>query len=182
MNYIAEYDALGYDLEINEERAVALCKRRSPRARLGYKIEFNYRYGSVERLYEHVAKFIADVKANIERKAKAKADAKAAKEALLADVKVGDLFAGSFSYESTYPFGYEVVEVKGKSLVVREVRLDVIEGTEYGMSCMRRAVKGAYVGEPMTKRLTAYGSIKIGSGSYAYKKAWDSELYNSWYG
>ena len=87
---IEKYEARGLELKIDEEKITAVCHRPTKRARLGYKTEFAYRYGSVARMIAHVEQFLVDLDRADQRKEErkiARAAAKAAAEAAKAKAK-----------------------------------------------------------------------------------------------
>ena len=95
---IAKYEEQNLTLVINKERLVARCERRAPRARLGVKIEFNYRFQSAERMMQYVEEFIEDrIKAKKLREER-KIEEKLQSVQLSQAVKVGDLFVDSWGY------------------------------------------------------------------------------------
>ena len=58
---IAKFEERGYELAMDYGNNVAKCVRPAPRARLGYKIEFNYRFGSEARMIEYCEDFLASL-------------------------------------------------------------------------------------------------------------------------
>ena len=77
MEFIEKFAAEGLELTVDAERPVAMCVRPSPRARLGYKIEFNYVFGSFERMNQYLEEFLA----GLERAKKVKEERKIARAA-----------------------------------------------------------------------------------------------------
>lgn len=179
---VALFEKNGYILEINEEANIALCKRVAPRARLGYKTEFHYRYGSAEVMFSECEKWIDRVVTNLETRKKEKEKRKAKAAELAAGVKVGDIFVDSWGYEQTNIDMYEVVaKPSPKTVVVREIGYETVEGSEGHMCENVRAVPGSFIGKEMKKRLDNYGGFKTSSFSCARPTTTDSTHYRSWY-
>ena len=180
MEFIEKFAAEGLELTVDAERPVAMCVRPSPRARLGYKIEFNYVFGSFERMNQYLEEFLA----GLERAKKVKEERKiaraAAKAAALESVKVGDLFVASWGWEQTNVDAYQVVEKKGATVARREIALESIEGSEGFMSDRCRPLKNRFIGERFTKRITGKG-INIDDVRYASPAAEGKDFYRSWY-
>ena len=179
---IAKYEEQNLTLVINKERLVARCERRAPRARLGVKIEFNYRFQSAARMMQYVEEFIEDrIKAKKLREER-KIEEKLQSVQLSQAVKVGDLFVDSWGYEQTQVDLYQVVaKPSAKTVVVRPIACATVEGSE-GRDCRYvRAVPNAFIGEEIKKRLDNYGGFKTYSYSSARPTTTESKHYNSWY-
>ena len=170
----------GLQLTIDAERPVAKCVRFTKRARMGYKIEFNYRFGTVERMFDYCADYLknlAEFEAyQAERKAKRAAERAAAKE----NVKEGDIFVASWGWEQTNVDAYQVVAKKGATVTLREIALESVEGSEAFMSDRVVPVKDAFIGEEFEKRITGRG-INISDCQYASPMGDREDFYRSWY-
>jgi hypothetical protein len=179
---IALYKEHNFDLQIDEERIIARCDRPAPRARLGYKNEFHYRYRTVERMYEACQEFIENHVKRLQWREEEKARKKVQAVAMAANVKVGDIFIDSWGWEQTNVDFYQVVaKPSAKTIVVREIACETVEGSE-GMMCRNvRAVPDAFIGEEMKKRIDNYGGFKTSSFSSARPTTAEKEHYNSWY-
>jgi hypothetical protein len=81
------------------------------------------------------------------------------------DFKVGDIFSTSWGYDQTNVEFYEVVEVRGAILVVREIGQNVV--SEGSGSDKVTAVPGKFIGKPLRVRPTA-GYVTI-EGHHASK-------------
>lgn len=183
MNALVEqFEKYGFILEVSEERLVARCDRVAPRARLGYKNEFRYKFSSVERMYEYVSNFIAKELEYRERVAAEKQARKDRAKELAANVKVGDIFVDSWGYEQTNLDFYQVVaKPSAKTVIVREIACETVEGSEGQMCRDVRAVPNAFIGKEMKKRIDNYGGFKTSSFSCARPTSADRKHYNSWY-
>ena len=169
-------------LTIDVIKKIAKCVRPAPRARFGFKPVYHTRYNTVERMYEAAQQFIdnriADQASEVIRKA-----AKKVKAAELAEnVKVGDLFVDSWGYEQTQVDLYQVVaKPTAKTVIVREIACETVEGSE-GYDCRYvRAVPNNFIGEETKKRLDNYGGFKTYSHSSARPTTAEAKHYNSWY-
>ena len=179
---IAKYEEQNLVLVIDQERLVARCDRPAPRARLKFKNEFHYRFKTVERMTEYVENFIED-RIKVKQMREERKIAQKLNAAKLANnVKVGDIFVDSWGYEQTQVDFYEVVaKPTAKTVVVRPIAGQTVEGSE-GHDCRRvSAVAGAFVGEEMKKRLDNYGGFKTSSFSSARPTTAQETFHNSWY-
>ena len=177
---IAKFEERGYELKMDYGNNVAMCVRPSARARLGYKIEFNYRFGSEARMIEYCEDFLVSLDRAAAYKEERKiARANARKEAI-ANVKEGDIYVASWGWEQTNVDAYQVVAKKGASVVLREIALESIEGSEGFMSDRVRPVKDAFIGEEFKKRIVGK-HINVDDIRCALPAAEDKEFYRSWY-
>lgn len=179
---IAKYEEQKLTLFINKERLVARCERPAPRALLGVKTVFNYRFQSVERMMQYVEKFIEDRIESEKLREERKFEQKLQSIQLARAVKVGDLFVDSWGYEQTQVDLYQVVaKPSAKTVTVRPIACETVEGSE-GRDCRYvRAVPNAFIGEEIKKRLNNYGGFKTYSYSSARPTTAESKHYNSWY-
>jgi len=179
---IARYEEQGLTLTMNEETMIARCQRPAPRARLGVKNEFHVRYRSVERMFEACVEFIDNRIAVKKYREEQKVAQKIKAAQLAADTKVGDIFVDSWGYEQTQVDLYQVVaKPTAKTVIVREIACETVEGSE-GYDCRNvRAVPNAFVGEEIKKRLDNYGGFKTRSHSCARPTTAEATHYNSWY-
>lgn len=177
---IAKFEERGYQLEIDANRIVAKCLRETKRARLGYKIEFNYQFQSVARMIEYIENYLAGLERAEKYKAERKVKRALERKAAVENVAVGDMFVASWGWEQTNVDAYQVVAKKGASVVLREIALESIDGSE-GFMCDRvRPVKDAFIGEEFTKRITGR-YIKIDDVRSAGPAEEGKEFYRSWY-
>lgn len=170
----------GFQLTIDEERKVAKCVRFTKRARLGYKIEFNYRFGTAQRMFDHCCEFLAGLARAEEVKAERKAKRAAEKAEALAKVQEGDIFVASWGWEQTNIDAYQVVAKKGATVTLREIAVASVEGSEGFMSDRVVPVLNHFIGERFTKRITGRG-INIDDVRYASPAEEGKDFYRSWY-
>lgn len=92
-----------------------------------------------------------------ERQAKAERSAadKARREAMRRQLEVGTILVASWGYEQTNVDFYQVVELRGADVIIRPI---ASRTTETGhMSGKAEPVAGSFTGEPMRKRIGAFG-------------------------
>jgi hypothetical protein len=112
------------------------------------KPSFHYRYRSNEAREESIAKWLTHQVDNHKRKQ----EQREAKKNVSYDVKVGDIFRSSWGYDQTNVDYFQVIEVKNKTLTVREIGA----GRTYEQhgDCGRCSpVRDAFIGPTQTKRL-----------------------------
>jgi hypothetical protein len=149
---------------------------------LGYKNEFHYKFSSLERMYEYLSNFIADRLKVQEIRAKRKEKESRESRRVGGKVSVGDIFVDSWGYEQTQVDFYQVVaKPSAKTIVVREIACETVEGSEGPMYRDVRAVPNAFIGEEMKKRIDKYGGFKTSSFSCARPTTAEAKHYNSWY-
>lgn len=177
---IKEFAAKGLKLTFDAERLVATCIRETKRARMGYKVEFCYRFKTAERMYQYCEGYLAGIEEAAARKEERKVARAAARKEAQENVKKGDIFVASWGWEQTNVDAYQVVEKKGATVTLREVALETVKGSEGYMSDRVRPVLNHFVGEAFTKRITGKG-ININDCQYATPAAEGKEFYRSWY-
>lgn len=180
LNLIEKYESRGLQLEIDEAKITAVCNRPSKRARLGYKTEFAYRYGSVERMIEHVEQFLVDLDRAEQWKQERKVARAAAKAAALESVKEGDIYVASWGWEQTNIDAYQVIARKGSTVTLREIAVATVEGSEGFMSDRVVPVKDAFIGDAFKKRITGQ-YINIDDVRSAGPAEEGKDFYRSWY-
>ena len=177
---IEKYEARGLELKIDEEKITAVCHRPTKRARLGYKTEFAYRYGSVARMIAHVEEFLAGLERADQWKEERKIARAAAKAAALESVKEGDIFVASWGWEQTNIDAYQVVARKGATVTLREIAVASVEGSESFMSDRVVPVKNEFIGGEFKKRITGK-HINIDDVRMATPAEEGKDFYRSWY-
>ena len=180
LNLIEKYESRGLELEIDESKITAVCKRPTKRARLGYKTEFAYRYGSVARMIEHVEQFLVDLDRAEQWKQERKVARAAAKAAALESVKEGDMYVASWGWEQTNIDAYQVIAKKGATVTLREIATASVEGTEGFMSDQCVPVKNEFIGGEFKKRITGK-YINIDDVRMAGLTEEGKTFYRSWY-
>ena len=177
---IENFAIQGLQLTIDSERPVAKCVRFSKRARLGYKVEFNYSFGTVERMYEYCAQYLKNLQETARRKEERKVARAVAKAAALESVKEGDIYVASWGWEQTNIDDYQVVAKKGATVTLREIAVASIEGSESFMSDRVVPVKNEFIGGEFKKRITGK-YINIDDIRHAGPAEEGKDFYRSWY-
>ncbi len=100
-----------------------------------------------------------------------KAEAQAKRKAWVNDYKVGDLLRTCWGYDQTNVEYYEVVEVRGKHVMIREIMQKRVETHSLQGNCV--PLPGHYrdgkAGEPMRKLATEQG-VRISSCQWASRE------------
>jgi hypothetical protein len=145
-----------------KNRAVAVAyggKRNNP--------DWHYRFANGERLNAKINEYVA----NLQAREQAKAEYRAAKKVPV-KVEVGDIFKAAWGYDQTNIDYYEVVNVVGKMIDVREIGQQR-EGNGLYMQGVCVPVPGAFVGGVMRKLVQGNNGqnahFKIASYANAYK-------------
>jgi hypothetical protein len=90
-----------------------------------------------------------------------------ARKAWAPTYQVGDIFGTCWGYEQTNREYFEIIEIKGKFAVLREIAQErTSDGWERGM-CV--PLPGQYVGEPIRRKMSEHG-IKIDDVRWASHK------------
>lgn len=128
------------------------------------KPDFHTRFGKKERAEQYVSDWMTRLQLHAQEKIERREARKAAPNPL----QVGDILRSMWGYEQTNIDYYEVTALIGKHTVeIREVAR-ISEGT-LSMQGVCVPKPGAYIGEPMRKRSSGEGSVKINSFSWASK-------------
>ena len=170
----------GFQLTIDEDRNTAMCVRFTKRARMGYKVEFNYRFGTAQRMFDHCVEFLTGIARAEEFKAERKAKRTAERVESVANVKEGDIYVASWGWEQTNVDAYQVVAKKGATVTLREIALCSVEGSEQFMADRVKPVKDVFIGAEFKKRITGR-SINISSCETAFPMGDREDFYRSWY-
>ena len=141
-----------------------------------------YRFASVEKQMAHVQEVIeAEVKYMEAKRATAEK-----KKNAVCPFKVGDILTGSWGYDQTNAEAYQVVEVKGKSVVIKSLAFETEKDSEGFMSCRVMPVKDSFSEDSkgMLKRPQTYNGenwyVKLNHSCHL--SLWSgSSMYSSWY-
>lgn len=178
--YTKEFHNLGYELEINGD--IACLKRVSKRARRGYKIVWNYRFKTLERMEKYIKESYDNIIYSLQQKEQRRQEKKERDAKALAAVQVGDIFVDSWGYEQTQVDFYEVIEKPSKCyIILRPIASESIEATG-PMSDRVKPAPGEFTGNPIRKKLNGQ-SFKVNSYSWAYKVSdpKNETFHRSWY-
>ena len=121
-----------------------------------------------------VAQWITDVCVEAAASAQPGASPREPAEPEAEGIKKGDIFVSSWGYDQTNVDFYEIVDVKGKIVVIREIHKRVTPGSHGSDKVM--PIPGNYDGEPMRKRPSyRNGKPSIKMTDYAWAYPWDGK-------
>ena len=190
-NLIANYEGFGYHHSIKEEPLItAYCVRIKSKARFKKPL-FNFRFRSIERMIEYCTEWIERVEKNVNAENERKAIKKEAQKNMNHNFVKGSIIYNSWGYDQTNIDFYQIIEVKAKSVILREIASSYVKGSEGFMCANVKPVKDYFVGEPILKRIVTSvnysGSISYSISSkhgcfcnYIESKE-ESGVYSSWY-
>lgn len=167
---------------------------------LGYsykrnKPDWNYNFKTREQMDHYAAAWVQNLRDVKAMKEGFKAKRKAARS-LPNPFKVGDILHYSWGYDQTNCEFYQVIEVRERSVVIREIGHKPVEGSQGFMSQSVKPDKDRFLsprcdgddqGKPLTKVVQwatwneepyAYLSMDYGSATLVNE---DSKHYSSWY-
>lgn len=122
------------------------------------KPDFHYRYTTEQKRDEAILNFFKRVEANIQYKKELKEEQKKLRANFLTKIEVGSIFSTCWGYEQTNVEWYQVTQIKGSTVHIREIAAD-IKATGY-MSGETSPIKNAFVGEAL-KRIIRGTGIRI---------------------
>ncbi len=131
---------------------------------------WHYRFHSEGNRNEQIRKTVEARKQTIERKQKERAE----KASFVHGLKPGDIMVCSWGYDQTNIDFYQVTDVRGKNVIIREIASKVVESSEHQDTVV--PVKDHFIGEPMVKRpggTTGHPSIAV--HSFASAHLWDGK-------
>ncbi len=109
-----------------------------------------------------------------ERRTANKAERKREKDQFKHDLKVGDILYSSWGYDQTNIDFYQVIKTTGKSVLIQEIKSDMIDTTGYDSGKVV-PVKDSFVEKEkaMMKRVQKGNYIRI--ASFALASPWDGQ-------
>jgi len=188
-NLIEKYESLGFHLSVKEEPIfVGYCTKKVSKARFPKPL-FNYRFRNAERMAEFCKEWIERVEININTEKARKEQKKIAQQNMSHNYKVGQVLYNSWGYDQTNINFYQIVGVKEKSIILREIASSYVAGSEGFMSARVKPVENAFIGEPILKKVVVSVSyngnvsyyIKAKHGCFCEYGANESGVYSSWY-
>ena len=117
---------------------------------------WNYVYKTEKARDQKIADTIASRRGLRRRKATKVAE----KRAFVHDFKVGDIVSTSWGWDQTQVEFFQVVEVRGADLIVREIAQRNVDGGGQGSDRVV-AVPGDFVGKPIRVRPQSGGGLKV---------------------
>jgi hypothetical protein len=184
----------GYKIELTENRhgkpVARLFKLLTAGRNKGeFKVMEGYYFPTEQRREEWIKEKVARINSDI----KAKSDKKGLKATIRANMQhgfeVGQIYYDSWGYDQTNIDFYQVIEVKEKSVIIREIGAEFVPGTQ-GMDCSNvKPRPGSWAGEPRLKHIQFYlqndGNphyyIKSRHGSISLYDNREKGVYSSWY-
>jgi hypothetical protein len=143
------------------------------------KPDFYYNFRTSEQREKYLAEYIK----RLESIQKYKEEQKAKRQTFQHTLKIGDILECSWGYEQTNVDFYQVLEVKGKMVKIREIKSSMPNGETGFMTGHVIPLKDQFIEkEPeMLKRVGEGNSVSI--ESYASASPWDGlPCRVSWYG
>jgi hypothetical protein len=180
----------GQEIKVDGVNAVVYLDGLVARAYEGKrnKPSFNYIFRSEDQAKAYIADWLEKAQKYQQAKDAQVAELKAKRAAWVPAMKAGDILYGSWGYDQTNVEFVEVIEVKGKRALVREVCHDIASANGYGgMAADVVPLPGVYMDgksfEAVWKPIlmNGYGeSIKW--HDYCHLIKWDGRpKYKSWY-
>lgn len=163
-----------------------LYERLTPKANYSTSKQiWHYVYKTEEEALNVLNKTYSSIVSNVEKKNQQKEERRKANASIKASdfYKVGDIVCNSWGYEQTNVDFYQVVEVKNKTIVVKEIAQRMVEGSESFMSCNVMPEIGEFIDDGDNYALRVYAEGRLSSvKSYYYMSKWDGRaMYRSWY-
>lgn len=172
MEYVRELPELNLKFVVNTDTLIARA----------YKLKTNgniwaYKFKSIERINELIQKEIDSVVSRQKRNKERAVERKQRNEKAKADIKVGDIYCYTFSYENTYRHFYQVTRIVKTKIFVKRIKVESKE-TAY-CSADVRPIRDSFYGEEIQARLVS-GYLTVGRDSGAQKASDDRWYYTSW--
>lgn len=162
-----QYDLVHQDVKYNVEVYYFTNENQKPCilmfAGKAVKPYAHFYYSSLEERKKAKDRLIAE----FADKQQAKRELAAKKRAFKHDVEIGDILHSSWGFEQTNNNFYQVIERTDKSVTIREIAYDY-EATG-DMTGRTKPRKDSFIGEPMQRRVSIYGYVKINSVQNAHK-------------
>lgn len=182
---VYDFRFMDYLIAINMEKLTMGMLKLTPKGKYsGYKVKQNYRYGKQERLLQALDEFITREQSWIKRKEDEKLEKQKKRKEMVNPYKVGDLLYSSWGYDQTNVDFYQVTKVGDKSVWVRPVASEMVQGTQGHDSSNVRPIKDDFRGEEIYKPLvvSTYAEKPHIGGRYPLYPYTSGEkgVYSSW--
>jgi hypothetical protein len=182
---VDEFRYLDFLFAINREKLTMGILKLTPKGKYsGYKVVQNYRYGKIERITEVITQFIQKEIDFANRKEEEKTKKQQLRKDIVNPFKLGDLLYSSWGYEQTNVDFYQVTKVGDKSVWVRPIASEMVEGTAGHDSSNVRPIKDDFRGEEVYKPLvvSTYSDKPCLGGRYPLRPytSGDKGVYSSW--
>lgn len=181
---------LGFKLELTEVpgKVLAKCTKIGPNIK---RHLFYYAYRNEEQRIASLQRNFEMLKKRSEEKADRVKRMKEARQNMKHGFEMGMILYNSWGYEQTNIDFYQVVEVKPKSIVIREIAQENVLGSSEGYSSMSAFVRpkeNEFIGEELLKPITIrvwnekpVYSIKARHGSFSIYTKEERGVYASYY-
>lgn len=188
-NLIEKYEALGFQISMqNEPMITACCMRIKSKSRFPKPL-FNYRFRSIERMVEFCNEWVSRVAINVNSENERKAKKKEAQSNMKHNFEVGNIIYNSWGYDQTNIDFYQVVESKQKSIKIQPIHSYRVENSEGFMCCNVKPAVNEFKGEAILKKVVVsvgYNEnvsyyIKAKHGSFCNYTNSENGIYSSWY-
>jgi hypothetical protein len=125
------------------------------------KPSFRYSFKTIQQRNDHIVDFYLSVYKEKQAKEKRKKENN--------DVKynVGNILYESWGYDQTNVNFYQVIEVKGTFITIREIKSKIFEQKSYDSGTVV-PVKDKFIGEPLKRKAGNYVKIKSYSSAALY--------------
>ena len=153
VSFVSRFEKQNLRLEVNPESLTAMAIKIKSKARFP-KPEFNFRYRSIEQMENHLQLFIAAKENNQKRKQELQEKKKEALKTFEHPYKAGQILYSSWGYEQTNLNYYQILAIKGRSVVIRPIAKKEVASTSWA-SGMYEPVENVFMGAPIVKRIVA---------------------------
>ncbi len=189
------YDNYKFGWSENGGKWSVICYKIKTKARYPKPV-FNYFFPkrenqtSKERAEAYVANFIATVDARVKDKQERAEAKKKARTDFVNPYKVGDILYNSWGYDQTNVDFYQVVTVGKKSIKMRKICGETVEGSEGHDCCYLKPIKDKFYSEEVITKIIQvrvsynnkpYYSIPSRCGSISLYDSGERGTYCSWY-
>ncbi len=143
------------------------------------KYDKYYGFKTSERRDQYVQEYFKDIEASYERKKQYAEKKKAMISENQKNYEVGAILYSAWGYDQTNIDYYQIIDRTDKMVTIQKIAKKYLE-TNYPSEESVVPAKDNFVGEPMKKKIGAYG---ISLNSYANASLWDGEpKYQTAYG
>jgi len=141
----------------------------------------SYRFKDVKERELYI-RHILDAEAKRQREKQEIREARKPTQEQIDSVRVGDIFVDTWGYDQTNVDFYQIVEKKGRAVMVRPIAARSVKGSEGFMSDRRVAVPGNFKGEAAKKILGFSNGQAHLPSKYGWCGKWSgSAMSCTWY-
>lgn len=193
-HFIAAFAAVGFTLVFgSSERYPITARCAKSTAPAALKAFFHHGYSSEEQLTESLGRYLKILTDRNTAKEEQKNKKKELRANMVNPFKVGEIFYDSWGYDQTNIDFYQIIEVKSRSVVIREIGGESVPGRSQGVHGdygYIRPKKDLFCGLPMTKNIqvrcwgggepVVYIRARFGGSLSKYEKSDEVGIYHSW--